>query len=449
MHQSAWARLRRPPAAVEEWLEPVLARNAKTAYLRAHGSPRTLGEFRTRVPVVDYDELAPWLGRIRDGEADVLFAGCPVAFERTSGSTGAAKLIPYSREGLDDVRAAVLPWLADLVERFGITGRAYLSISPATRAAESVGGVPVGLPDGAFLGHEAAAVLAEVTAVPFEVAAITDVARWRRETLRHLAAARDLELISVWSPTFLLRLLDDLGDPRALWPRLKVVSCWASGASKRFAEELAARVPQARLQPKGLLSTECVVTVPDRDDRPVLAHRGFFELEREGRLHLAHELTPGATYEVIATTASGLYRYRTGDLVRVESAAGPVLEFIGRAGLVSDLAGEKLSEPFVATCLEDVPGFRLLVPDESGYVLAVEDGTRVDVGAIEMRLRENPQYAYARRIGQLRMLRLMPVRRLFDRYAQAHVERGVRLGDVKPAALRSENDWVARLEDRR
>jgi hypothetical protein len=286
--------------------------------------------------------------------------------------------------------------------------------------------------------------------VPPEVGSITQVDRWRQQTLDHLAAARDLEMISVWSPTFLLRLLDDLPDPRALWPHLKLISCWASGASAPFAIELASRLPQAHLQPKGLLSTEVVVTVPDGHDRPVLARQGFFEFERQERLHLAHELEVGETYEVVATTASGLYRYRTGDLVRCTGASAggaPLLEFIGRGDLVCDLVGEKLSEPFAERCLAGIGGFRLLLPEAAGdgYVLAVEFGRRVDVGHVEHRLCDNPQYAYARRLGQLKPLRLCHVERLFDLYSSLQVDNNVRIGDVKPVALRKERSWTSRL----
>jgi hypothetical protein len=396
MSASRWRDLAalRPAPPAEPWLGAMLARNAHCAYLRG----RTFDE----LPVVTYDELAPWIERIAAGEPDVLFAGRPVAYERTSGSSGAAKLIPYSAEGLLDFQRSVVPWLAQTVRDYGITGSAYFSISPATRPPESIGGIPVGLPDGAYLGDVAARVLAEVSAVPFSVAAMTDVAKWREVTLRHLANARDLELISVWSPTFLLRLLDDLADPVKLWPRLKLVSCWASAASKPFAAELASRLPHATLQPKGLLSTECVVTTP----LGITPH-GHFEFPwRTGTL--ACPPSPDAprtgksacpprrnVAEVIVTTASGLYRYRTGDLIDEN------FEFLGRKGIVSDLVGEKLTEPFVAGCLEDVRGY--LFPEGRGYVVASE--TAVDLRAIEQRLCKNPQYAYARRLGQLAPLR--------------------------------------------
>jgi hypothetical protein len=452
MRPNAWARLAScaPELVPSDWLEVALEHNADCAYLRRFGSPRSVDSFRNDVPAVTYDELRSWIAQIECGHADVLFKGRPVAFERTAGNSGGGKLVPYSIDGLTDFRRSLLPWIRGMVRRHDLSGRGYFSISPATRAAQDIAGVPVGLPDAAYLGDEAGAALSDIAAVPVEVAAIADVECWRRETLRYLAAASDLELISVWSPTFLLRLLDDLPDPVALWPRLKVVSCWASGPSAEFAAVLASRLPHARLEPKGLLSTETVVTVPDSHGRPVLTQHGFFEFEREGRLCLQEELEIGATYEVIATTASGLYRYRTGDLVHFEGAASdgsPVLEFVGRGDVVCDLVGEKLSEPFVSTCLSTIRGFRFLTPEPAGdgYVLAVEAGQRVDSNQIETRLCSNPQYAYARRLGQLRPLRVCSVDRLFDRYSGLQAARGVRLGDVKPVSLRKERTWVTML----
>jgi hypothetical protein len=416
MSTESWRRLAEAPRPDERepWLARVLDRNANTVYLRSFGSPRTQQAFRERVPMVGYEDVRPWIDRIALGAADVLFAGRPVAYERTGGSAGRAKLIAYSSEGLEDFGRALLPWLAQESRKHRISGRAYFAISPATRPPESIRGISVGLLDGAYLGDAVAVHLAEVTAVPFEVALVQEVDRWRAQTLSYLHAATDLELISVWSPTFLLRLLEDVPDPVSTWPRLKLVSCWASGASWPFARALAARLPHASLQPKGLLSTECVVTVPDPQDRPVLSSHGFFEFER---------------FEGLATSGR------------------PILEFIGRGALVCDLVGEKLTEPFVAACLADVPGFRLLLPaaEGDGYVLASEAGSKPNVDRIEQRLCGNPQYAYARKLSQLKALRLMEVEHLFDRYVEAQVGRGVRLADVKPVALRNERTWIAAL----
>jgi hypothetical protein len=450
--RNPWLRLAaaQPTGSAQPWLERLLRRNSAAAYLRSFGSPHTEAEFRASVPVVSYEDLLPWIERITDGQPDQLFAGVPIAFERTAGTTAGGKLIPYSTYGLQDFRYALLPWLVGTARRYGVAGKVYLSISPATRKAEKAAGIPIGLSDGAYLGEAAAAVLSELTSVPFHVAGLPDIDAWRSQTLKHLKAARDLELISVWSPTFLLRLLDELPDPREIWPNLKIVSCWTNASSAIAARELGKRLPHAHLQPKGLLSTECVVTVPDDDERPTLTTHGFFEFEDADGVHLPGDLQSGRQYQVIATTASGLYRYRTGDLVRYEGRSRqgrPILEFVGREGLVSDLVGEKLSEPFVERCLEGVPGFRFVTPrpQGGGYVLAVEARINIVVEQIEEKLCANPQYAYARRLGQLAALQLLPVTGLYDRYVDAELKRGVRLGDIKPLALRKEHRWATTL----
>lgn len=439
------------------WLAALLARNRHCDYLRRHGEPRTLAEFRDRLPVVDYDALATDIERVASGVSDVLFAGRPLAFERTGGSAGGSKLIPYSAEGLADIRRAVLPWLADTLRRHRIEGHVYLAISPAARVPEKLAGVPVGLPDAAYLGDAAGAWLLAHSAVPVELMACTDVARWRAETLRYLAAADDLELISVWSPTFLLRLLegpDSPGAPERLWPRLKILSCWLSGPSAAYAKRLRALFPHAAIEPKGLLSTEAVVTVPDAAGRPQLVAQGFTEFrEASGRTVVAEELEIGGEYEAIVTTASGLYRYATGDRVRhfgLGCDGRPVLEFLGRDALVSDLVGEKLCDAFVVDCLAGWNGFATLLPDagEPGYVLVSETPFAAEaVANLETRLSRNPQYAYARRLGQLAPLRGLHRPRAFAVIEAEMCSRGVRLGDVKPTALRREAFWLARFQE--
>ncbi|MDO5692822.1 MAG: GH3 auxin-responsive promoter family protein [Pseudomonadota bacterium] len=445
----AVARQLPPAPRAEQWLTQLLARNRHCAYLRQFGSPATVEEFRQRVPIRHHDDLADWIDRcMRPGARDVLFAGAPVGCERTGGSTRGPKLIPYSAEGLRDFQRALLPWLAGVVQRFQITGSAYLATSPATRAPEMVGDLPLGLPDGAYLGPEAGAIVHDHLAVPLTVNQFTDVPAWRAQTLAHLRAAHDLELISVWSPTFFLALLRDIPDAAERWPRLKVISCWASGASAPYAAELAHRLPRTHLQPKGLLSTEGVLTVPDANDAPVLTRHGFAEFAQADQLYLADELRAGEYYDVILTSASGLYRYAAGDRVRCTGrtlAGDAVLEFVGRAHLVSDLVGEKLTEPFVARCLSGLKGFTMLIADAEapGYVLVSEHTPDpAALATVQARLADNPQYAYACRIGQLKPLRACARPDAWARYEQTLLARGTRLADVKPVALRTEPFWL-------
>lgn len=478
------------------WLRTCLERNAGTVIGRQYGFNRirSIDEYRQTMPLSGYEDYASWIDRMECGEADVLFSGRAVAFERTGGSTGGSKLIPYSAGSLTDFRRAILPWLAGLVSAYGLeSGCAYWAISPALRAPECTrGGSAVGLPDGAYLGDGALVLFAQLSAVPSSVGEMRNFDEWQLVTLYWLVSRSDLAVISVWSPTFFLMLLDALtrrsdelltvyrrgavisgielptdaragarldqylavGDSRRLWPGLRLVSAWADGSSRQYFDELRARLPHVRFQPKGLLSTEGVVTVPGRDDRPVLAtDSGFFEfVDHDGREWLAHELVAGQRYEVIMTTSGGLYRYRTGDVVVCdgESDRLPVLRFAGRRGLTSDLVGEKLTEDFVASCLPEVSGFRMLVPvdgEARGYALIVDDRLLLNgvqlAQETERRLSRNPQYAYARHLGQLRAVTVFPAKQPLTAYILRMTGKGMLVGTVKVSALRPEPDWLS------
>jgi hypothetical protein len=474
-----------------QWLLDCVHRNADTAYGREHGfaSIRSVEDFRKCVPLNDYSAFAPAIERMAQGEANVLFSGLPVAFERTSGNSGTGKLLPYSAASLADFSRALRPWLGALARRYNLFGRAYWAISPALRQPQlTPGGVPVGLPDAAYLGTDLMPAFAAISAVPPSIGAIDSLMEWQRQTWLALLRCDDLELISVWSPTFLLGLLDTLpdhadrlaaqlhtagetaplhrlqnylatADCRILWPRLLLVSCWGDAASRVWYDELRRRLPQANFQPKGLLATEGVVTVPDADDAPVLAAQsGFFEfIGQDGDVYLAHELIAGACYEVVMTTAGGLYRYRLNDRVRCRGwtggraegrqAAWPILDFLGRAGLVSDLVGEKLCEAFVADCLPTNGGFHMLIPQTTPaphYVLITDAAAPPsNPEVIEQRLKRNPQYCYACKLGQLQPLRVLKTRRPLAAYIARMAALGQRLGDIKPVALRPETDWLA------
>jgi len=297
------------------------------------------------------------------------------------------------------------------------------------------------------VGEDAGEIFAAVSAVPPLIGALTNHNEWRIQTLHHLKQADDLELISAWSPTFLLRLFEG-EDTQELWPRLKVISCWASGASAEFSQSLQSLFPHAAIEPKGLMSTEAAITTPDSAGDPVLTDSSFFEFRTDSKLLLESELESGETYEVVATTASGLYRYCTGDMVTYEGRnpyGRAILQFVGRAGIVSDMVGEKLTESFVDSCLKGVSGFRMLVPnvEKDGYTLILEqdEANEAILETIESALKNNPQYAYAQKLGQLKPLKALSIRNPWKHYEHHQSKQGIRLGDIKPVALRSEHHW--------
>jgi GH3 auxin-responsive promoter. len=462
------------------WLLACLKRNSKSNFGRRHGfdSIDGVANYQRRVPLSDYEMVREAIQCITDGASDILFCECPVAFERTGGNSGGAKLIPYTAESLLDFRCALLRWLKDTIVTYRLQyGHAYWALSPATRDKKfTPAGIPIGLPDGAYFGPEGGALFARTSAVPPTLINETNVESWQLETLYWLLRCPDLVLVSIWSPSFFSSLLDALprhsatllvrlphddpaaakrlrkwlnnGDTRELWPHLRLVSCWADASSRPYFDDLRQRLPHAAFQPKGLLSTEAVVTIPDSANRPLLAaDSGFYEFfSDDGAAHPAWMLHANERYEVLLTTAGGLYRYRTGDCVECSGHVGehPVLHFVGRNERSSDLVGEKLTDAFVADCLTGIPGFRLLqaYPKSVGYVLVHDGRYTVDLLKIERRLSRNPQYAYARRMAQLQPLSERIVPDALTRYTTYAVQIGQRLGDVKLPSLCFNTDWL-------
>jgi hypothetical protein len=198
-----------------------------------------------------------------------------------------------------------------------------------------------------------------------------------------------------------------------------------------------------------LLATEAFISLPMTGAAvPVLALRsGFYEFEDDaGRIHLCTELESDKSYAVIVTNYGGLYRYRLGDRVRCAGyyEETPMLRFIGRAGLISDLCGEKLSEDFVLRQFGRTRGFTTLLGSpypQRRYVLVLDDArwsaseAREYAARVDRDLQHNPQYRYARSIDQLSALSPLRVRspwRHFADYCHLHHRQQ---GDIKPPAL--------------
>jgi len=297
--------------------------------------------------------------------------------------------------------------------------------------------------------------------VPAALGEITDFETWRERTLAHLLASENLALISVWSPTFLTELLRAAGeslDYSKIWPRLKVISCWDQASAGPQADRLRQLFPGVTVQGKGLLATEGLISIPLCGYAfPALAiESGFWEfVDPGGRACMAHEVIADREYAVLMTTHSGLYRYAIGDRVKIRGFAGdtPLLEFIGRGDLASDLCGEKLTEDFVAKALATLRlQFAMLSPAQQDrrYVLLLDarevaDESRLAAARrVDQALKANPQYLHARQIGQLGAVRAVGCERPLEKWIARGVARGQRLADIKLQALVPDAEWSAR-----
>lgn len=439
-----------PHAAVEgdPWsrLRCLLEKHVGTEFGRAHGfgSIRSPKEFREAIPPMNYEDHRSWIERAANGERGVLACGELLGFERTSGTSSQPKWIPLTAGLQEEFARGLAAWFGGWRTRRPevFAGRAYWALSPAGMAAEiTPGGLPVGMAsDAAYFPGAVGARLAEWLVVP---GLSGDLSTLFEETAEALLATPDLSLVSVWSPTFLLGIDAAVQRRRPgktwsdLWPKLALASCWADASSAPWIPLLQERLGKVAIEPKGLLATEGITSLPAAvDGSPRLAAECHWHefIDDTGRFTELRDLIAGRDYEVLLSTAGGLFRYRSGDRVRVTATTGhPRLRFTGRGGTVSDLVGEKLHESEVLAALLESGGRGFLIagPSRPGYELWLEDEA-LAAGIVDL-LRRNPYFDQALRLRQLEPPRIhrLPAGWPLKLAASLATLRGARLGDVK------------------
>ena len=112
-------------------------------------------EFKQAVGIRDYEQMRPWIDKIKEGRHNVLWKGKPIYFAKTSGTTSGTKYIPITKDSIPNhintARNALLCYMAESGNtRFADGKMIFLSGSPEL---ERVGGIPTGRLSGIVNHH--------------------------------------------------------------------------------------------------------------------------------------------------------------------------------------------------------------------------------------------------------------------------------------------------------
>ncbi len=115
----------------------------------------TYEELKQAVPIRDYEQMRPWIDKIKEGKHNVLWKGKPIYFAKTSGTTSGTKYIPITKDSIPNhintARNALLWYMAETGNaKFADGKMIFLSGSPEL---ERVGGVPTGRLSGIVNHH--------------------------------------------------------------------------------------------------------------------------------------------------------------------------------------------------------------------------------------------------------------------------------------------------------
>jgi hypothetical protein len=154
--------------------------------------------------------------------------------------------------------------------------------------------------------------------------------------------------------------------PKDYWPTDCILGNWMGGSMGAYLRQYPKYFGDTPVRDVGLIASEGRMTIPMSDGTPsgsldVTTH--FFEFIPEDEIGSpkptvlqAHEIVPGRNYYILLTTSYGLYRYNIYDVVRCTGFHNqtPLVEFLSKGSLFSNLTGEKISEYHVSGAMADV-----------------------------------------------------------------------------------------------
>lgn len=474
----------------ERSLKRILSKATKTEYGKQFQLAKSDGieEFQSKLPIVEYADIEAQINAQARHDLQQLCPGTIRYFEKTSGSSGKKKLIPYNKAILDDFGALFKIWVFDVL-KFGPKlekAKIWYSVSPQlAHTDEEVSSLSLGLEDDSqYLSGFLRPLIKTFLAVDPRIQRVTDPHDYFLILACSLICCENLEIISIWNPSFFLEVMRFAEKNREavlntlkkgscrwrdlefavenkrqhklfsaeaswskIWPHLKIISCWDSASAGMSASPLKEIFPHTLVQGKGLLATEAGMTIPITKAEGALPFLTgcFFEFESEGdqTIHLVNELKEGETYQIIFSQSAGLLRYRTMDRVRVSHyyKKTPVLDFIGRAGDLCDLVGEKLHVDNVKKALTDL-GYHddfIVVPSFAGgkaSYLTLVASSDINLDNLDEKLQSLHHYRLARRLGQLASMTTRKEKRLREKYIDFCVEyKKTKRGDIKSSQI--------------
>ena len=376
-----------PDATQKRTLSRIQASLAATAFGRSLGLDRRhdVDAFRKHVPIHSYEALRPWIERQIAGEAAAIAPTPPVMYARTSGTTGAPKLVPVTSEVLRGLRRAqrVMAY-SQQREANAFTGK-LLAIGGVSREITLPGNVPAGATTGLIYETMPRMMRAKYV-VPWQAFGVDDPDLKYATIIRLGLQHRDVSVIATANPSTILRLVDIMrgslssmiedvasgafagaahllpDQVRAVaaalrpapgraaelatvvrsktpltladvWPELKAVVTWTQGSCALAAKAVASMLPPgALLVEAGYVASELRATVVVDARRGLglpLVDDVFFEFvpveawdQGTRETLLLHELEEGRDYQILATTAAGLVRYHMNDVVRATQRIG-------------------------------------------------------------------------------------------------------------------------------
>jgi hypothetical protein len=349
-------------------LTRLLAQGAHTEYGRKYdfANIHSYEEFTRLVPQTAYEELAPWIDRMRHGERNVLWPGLVTWFAKSSGTTNdKSKFIPVTREGLKNIhfrgsKDAVAFYFENNPKSRMFDGKALIlggSHQPNYNVAHSLVG------DLSAILIENITPIANLKRVPTKKTALMSDFEEKREKIARETLHQDVTNLSgvpSWMMSVLVRVLELSGAKTLdeVWPNLEVF--FHGGISftpYRHQYEQIIQTPRMHYMEtynasEGFFGLQNDLTDPammlmlDYDVFyefiPLDSDSSASDADNASKIVPLWGVETGKNYAMMITTSCGLWRYMIGDTVMFTQKNPYKFIITGRTKYFINAFGEEL-----------------------------------------------------------------------------------------------------------
>ena len=345
----------KPIETQDKVLKHLISEAEKTRFGKDHDfhTITTYHDFKTKVPIRDYEELKPYVEKVVAGEENILWKGKPLYFAKTSGTTSGAKYIPITKESMpthvEAARNAILMYIHETGNSKFVDGKMiFLQGSPIL---EEKNGVKLGRLSG-IVAHYVPKYLQKNRMPSLETNCIDD---WETkvEAIVEETINEDMSIISgipSWVQMYFEKLIEK--SDKKVGDVFKNFNLFIFGGVNyepyraKFENLIGRKVDSIELYP----ASEGFFAFQDKQDEKgmllqlnsgifyeFVESESFFE-ENPERISIG-DVKLGVNYVMIISTTAGLWAYNIGDTVEFTSlepyrviVSGRIKHFISAFG---------------------------------------------------------------------------------------------------------------------
>ena len=362
-----WAQ--NPIQTQERVFQNLISEAKNTAFGKDHqfASISNYEDFKSRVPVVEYEALRPYVERVIAGENDVLWKGRPLYFAKTSGTTSGAKYIPITKESMPthikSARNAMLLYIAETGDTSFVDGKMiFLQGSPIL---EDQKGIKLGRLSG-IVAHYVPKYLLKNRLPSWETNCIQD---WETkvDAIVEETLQEDMTVISgipSWVQMYFEKLHEKTGKTVSeLFPKFNFFIYGGVNFEpykNKFESLIGRKIAYVELYP----ASEGFIAFQDSQTANgmllQLDNGIFYEFIPANEFHEENptrvslkDVQLGVNYVIILNTTAGLWGYNIGDTVEFTSLAPYRVKVTGRIKHFISAFGEHVIGKEVDQALKD------------------------------------------------------------------------------------------------